>query len=105
MACDFQQCGILTSLDSDEPVQPPFLSVETPNDVHQYLKAHRIFMRLAKALIRLRTSDIYLISLVFHFICELNRCHPLKKNQYTTSNVYLQHMLLKINAFFTISFS
>ena len=23
-ACDFQQCGILTSLDSDETVQPPF---------------------------------------------------------------------------------
>ena len=22
--CDFQQCGILTSADSDEPVQPPF---------------------------------------------------------------------------------
>ena len=23
-SCDFQQCGILTSVDSDEPVQPPF---------------------------------------------------------------------------------
>ena len=22
--CDFQQCGILTSIDSDEPLQPPF---------------------------------------------------------------------------------
>ena len=22
--CDFQQCGILTSVDSNEPVQPPF---------------------------------------------------------------------------------
>ena len=22
--CDFQQCGILTRADSDEPVQPPF---------------------------------------------------------------------------------
>ena len=22
--CDFQQCGILTCVDSDEPVQPPF---------------------------------------------------------------------------------
>ena len=22
--CDFQQCGILTSVDSDMPVQPPF---------------------------------------------------------------------------------
>ena len=24
MTHDFQQCGILTSVDSDEPVQPPF---------------------------------------------------------------------------------
>ena len=24
LTCDFQQCGILTSVDSDEPVQPPF---------------------------------------------------------------------------------
>ena len=24
MTCDFQQCGILTSVDSDEPVQPLF---------------------------------------------------------------------------------
>ena len=25
MTCDFQQCGILTSVVSDEPVQPPFM--------------------------------------------------------------------------------
>ena len=24
VTCDFQQCGILTSVDSDEPVLPPF---------------------------------------------------------------------------------
>ena len=24
VACDFQQCGILTSVDTDEPLQPPF---------------------------------------------------------------------------------
>ena len=24
LTCDFQQCGILTSVDSDEPVQPSF---------------------------------------------------------------------------------
>ena len=24
VTCDFQQCGILTCVDSDEPVQPPF---------------------------------------------------------------------------------
>ena len=29
---DFQHCGTLTSVDSDEYVQPP-LSSETPNDV------------------------------------------------------------------------
>ena len=23
VTCDFQQCGILTSVDTDEPVQPP----------------------------------------------------------------------------------
>ena len=33
--CDFQQCGVLTSVDSDTPVQPP-LSLETPNNVHLY---------------------------------------------------------------------
>ena len=31
MTCDFQQCGILTSIDSDEPVRH-LLSQETPND-------------------------------------------------------------------------
>ena len=30
--CDFQQCGILTSVDSDEPVQPPF-KLRNYNDV------------------------------------------------------------------------
>ena len=32
MTCDFQQCDILTSVDSDEPEQP-LLSLEKPNDV------------------------------------------------------------------------
>ena len=32
VTCVFQQCGILTSVDSDGPVQPN-LSLETPNDV------------------------------------------------------------------------
>ena len=32
MTCDFQQCGSLTSVDSDEPVQPP-LSLEAPKDI------------------------------------------------------------------------
>ena len=32
---DFQQCGILTSVDSDEPVHPPtcIKLIETQNDV------------------------------------------------------------------------
>ena len=30
--CDFQQCVILTSVDSDEPVKHPF-KLKTPNDV------------------------------------------------------------------------
>ena len=47
--CYFQQCGILTSVDTDKPVQPP-LSLKSPNDV----KTHKICRRLAKALIRLR---------------------------------------------------
>ena len=27
MTCDFQHCGILTSVDSDDPVQPPFKGI------------------------------------------------------------------------------
>ena len=33
LTCGFQQCGIFTSEDSNETVQPHFLSLETPNDV------------------------------------------------------------------------
>ena len=36
-ACYFQQFDILTSVDSDEPVQPP-LSLETPNGVQSVAK-------------------------------------------------------------------
>ena len=45
----FQQCGILTCVDSDEPVQPPLKMM-----FGQQLNTHRTFKRLAKALIRLR---------------------------------------------------
>ena len=48
MTCDFQQFGILTSLDSDEPVQKLQMLFG-----HK-LNIHRIFKRLAKTLIRLR---------------------------------------------------
>ena len=34
---DFQQCGILTSVDSDKPVQSP-LSLETPTNVQSVAK-------------------------------------------------------------------
>ena len=44
MTCDFKQCGFLTSVDSKQPVEPPFKQLNT----------HRIFKRLANALIRLR---------------------------------------------------
>ena len=54
-ACEFQQCGILTSVDSDEPVQPP---VKLRNSkccwVSSLTVNNRIFKRLAKALTRLR---------------------------------------------------
>ena len=33
--CDFQQCGVLTSVDLDEPVQPPF-KLGNSNDVQIY---------------------------------------------------------------------
>ena len=32
MTCDFQQCGFLTSKDSDKPLQPPFKLVLVPLD-------------------------------------------------------------------------
>ena len=47
-----QQCGILTSVDSDEPVQPPFKLRNTCCSVSSL--SQRIFKRQAKALIRLR---------------------------------------------------
>ena len=38
MKRDFQQCGILTSVDSDEPVQPP-VKLRNSNDV-QSIASH-----------------------------------------------------------------
>ena len=56
VAWDFQQCGILTCVDSDEPLQPPsklrhskWCSVSSLT-----ITKIRILKRLAKALIRLR---------------------------------------------------
>ena len=53
VTCDFQQCGILTCVDSDEPVQPPFKRRDSKCCSVSSLTL-RIFKRLAKALIRLR---------------------------------------------------
>ena len=55
MICDFQQCSILTSVDSDKPVQPPFKLKKLQNLMMfgQLPKNHRIFKQLANALIRL----------------------------------------------------
>ena len=49
MTRDFHQCCILTSVDSNEPVQPPFKLM-----FGQWLNINRIFKRLAMALISLR---------------------------------------------------
>ena len=49
--CDFHQCGIMTSVDSEEPVQPPF---KLRNSRWCSVSSLIIFKRLAKALIGLR---------------------------------------------------
>ena len=51
--CYFQRCGILTSVDLDEPVQPPF-KLRNSKWCPASNNTHRILKRLAKALIRLR---------------------------------------------------
>ena len=51
--CDFQQCGILTSVDSDEPVQPP-LKLRNSKWCSVSSLTLRIFKWLANTLIRLR---------------------------------------------------
>ena len=60
MSCDmyFQQCGILTSVDSDEPVQPPFKLRNSKLCSVSSFNTHGIFKRLAKALIRLRVCAV-----------------------------------------------
>ena len=54
--CAFQQCGILTSVDSGEPVQPPakLRSSKCCSASSLTVIQCNIFKRLAKALIRLR---------------------------------------------------
>ena len=52
MTCDFQQCGILTNVDSVEPEQPPF-KLRNSKRCSVSLNTHRIFKRPAKALISL----------------------------------------------------
>ena len=52
MSRDFQQCGILTSVDSGEPVQSPF-KLRNSKWCSVISLSHTIFKQLAKALIRL----------------------------------------------------
>ena len=49
VTCDFQQCGILTGVDSDESVQPPFKGKNS-----RWCSVSSLFKQLTKALIRLR---------------------------------------------------
>ena len=59
MTRDFQQCGILTNVNSDEPVKPPFkLRNSKWCSVSSWtLNIHRIFKQLANALIGLRVCS------------------------------------------------
>ena len=52
--CDFQQCDILTCVDSNEPVQRPFKLINSKWCSVSSLTLKRIYKGLAKALIRLR---------------------------------------------------
>ena len=63
MTCDFQKCGTLISEESDEPVSL-LLSLETPMMFGQWPNSHRIFKRLANALISLRVCAGWLEHLV-----------------------------------------
>ena len=55
---DFQQCGILTSIDSDEPVQPPFkLRNSKCCSIRSLIVIEYSGKGLAKTLIRLRGSS------------------------------------------------
>ena len=49
VTCDFQQCGILTSVDTDVPVQPPFKLRNS-----KWCSVSSLTLIKAKALIRLR---------------------------------------------------
>ena len=57
--CDFQQCGILTCVESEKPVQPlPRFKLRTPNDFRSLAyNSHTTFKLLAKVLIRLRVCE------------------------------------------------
>ena len=50
---DFQQCVILTSVDSDKPVQPSFKLRNSKLCSVSSLTLKKVFKQLAKALIRL----------------------------------------------------
>ena len=101
VTCDFQQCGILISVDSDQPVQPP---VKLRNS-----KLHRIFIRPAKALIRLRVcagwSEALLVAhtTLLEILCRgsnifllahlsFNKSYPIAQQMFCTNKTGLKKM-------------
>ena len=54
LTCDFQQCGILKSINSDKPVPPPFKLKNSKWCSVSSLTVIEIFKPMAKALISLR---------------------------------------------------
>ena len=57
--CDCQQCGILTSVDSDEPMQPPLKLRNSKWFSISSLRVKEIFQQLAKAMIRLCVCAVW----------------------------------------------
>ena len=79
------QCGILTSVDSDEPVQPPFKLTNSKRCSVSSLTL-RIFMRLAKALIRLCICTGWSVALLIvgNLMSRLNYILPRHRTQSRT---------------------
>ena len=53
MLSDFQQCGILTRVDSNEPVQPPFRHFYPQADT---LRVHLTLTLLVQCIVHLRST-------------------------------------------------
>ena len=68
--CDFQQCGILSSVDSDKPLQPPIKL----RGSKLCLVSSLVFKGPAKALIRLRVCAGWSEPLLVTHITLVNSC-------------------------------